>query len=292
MKPIRIAITADLHWGTRHPSGNDATRAMAHHLRTDPPDVVILAGDIGAGEHFGSCLDLFADLPGLKAAVPGNHDIWVNQGDPRGDSLEVYQKHLPEECERRGFHYLDHAALLLPELDLAIVGTMNWYDYSWSIDDLPNFADDWEERLRTKRFTLGMHNDANFVRWPTNDVAFTEQLAAKLDEQLRALKVGNIVAITHHPPFRELNYPKPGPPTLNGRLWDAFSGNTTVERILTNDPRVRFVFCGHTHFAREARLGEIQAYNVGGDYHFKRLLTLDWTNGGVAAMEFHGDPGS
>src|SRR5262249_19178813 len=156
-KPLRIAVTADLHFGSRHPSGNRATLNLAARLAEDPPDLLLLAGDIGAGDDFDRCLSLFAKLPSRKAAVPGNHDIWVRTDDPRGDSLDVYDRHLPAVCQSHGFNYLDRGPLVLPESDLAVVGTMNWYDYTWDNDLLRKAApNDWADRLRTKRFTRGM----------------------------------------------------------------------------------------------------------------------------------------
>src|SRR5262245_56045709 len=113
---IRLAFTADLHWGTRA-AGDEATRMLVDFLRADPPDVLVLAGDIGAGGHFADCLTQFDDLSCRKALVPGNHDIWVQTGDARGDSLQVYQEHLPRLCREHGFHYLDQGPLLLPEAD-------------------------------------------------------------------------------------------------------------------------------------------------------------------------------
>src|SRR5687768_5403592 len=92
---LRIAVTADLHWGTRHGPGRDATLALAAHLGETPPDVFVLAGDVGAGDDFERCLELFEKLPSVKALVPGNHDVWVTADDPRGDSLSVYRDHLP-----------------------------------------------------------------------------------------------------------------------------------------------------------------------------------------------------
>ena len=44
-KPLRIAVTADLHYGTRHTSGNQATHDLAARLIEEPPDLLILAGD-------------------------------------------------------------------------------------------------------------------------------------------------------------------------------------------------------------------------------------------------------
>ena len=65
--PLTLAITADLHWG--HRKGAEATRLLSAYLHEHPPDVLLLAGDIGTGNAFGDCLALFADLPGVKALV-------------------------------------------------------------------------------------------------------------------------------------------------------------------------------------------------------------------------------
>jgi predicted phosphohydrolase len=296
MTPLRIAVTADLHWGSVHREGDSATRLLADALKADPPDLLILAGDVGAGDHFAGCLELFADLPGLKAVVPGNHDIWVMPDDPRGDSLDLYRDRLPDVSRRFGFHYLDAGPLILPGSGLAVAGTMNWYDYSWSIDRLPAAAPDYEERLRTKRFTRGRLNDARFVRWPHTDPSFTREIVETfgrhLDEALA--RADRVIVVTHHPTFHGLSFPEPGdremPPPLDRLLWEAFAGNRAIEELLERHAdRIAFAFCGHTHRARENRLGPIRGYNVGGDYHFKRLLRLDWPAGTVTAAEFADD---
>ena len=147
-----------------------------------------------------------------------------------------------------------------------------------------------EYRIRSKRFPRGKHNDANFVRWPTDDVAFTARVVAALERQLDAALavVSRVVVVTHHPPFYGLGFPRPGlPETLESCLWDAFCGNRAMEEVLTRRAdRIAFAFCGHTHRARENTLGAIRGYNVGGDYHFKRLLWLDWPAGTVTAHQF------
>lgn len=289
---LRLALTADLHWGI-NARGDAATELLVETLREVPPDILVLAGDVGAAEHFGPGLALFADLPSRKALVPGNHDIWVREHDARGDSLQVYRHHLPELCHAYGFHYLDHGPLTLPDAGLALAGSMNWYDYSWSLANLQQHVPDWDERLRTKRFTRGRHNDARFVRWSVDDVQFTEQAMATLGRHLSEARAvaDHVIVITHHPPFYGLNFPRPEvPATLDAWLWDAFSGNRTLEELLlAHEDRVRFVFCGHTHRARENTLGKIRGYNIGGDYHFKRMLTLDWPAGTVEAHVF-GEP--
>jgi predicted phosphohydrolase len=289
---LRLAITADLHWGIR-PAGDEATRLLVAFLEADPPDIFVIAGDVGAGNDFGPCLELFAGLPSRKALVPGNHDIWVRADDPRGDSLRVYREHLPALCLANGFHYLDERPLVFMEADLALVGSMNWYDYSWSLQSLRRLHPGEEDRLRTKRFTRGRHNDANYVRWPLDDVTFTAQTVATMRRQLlTAFDVASrAVVVTHHPPFYGLNFPRPAPPVhLDGLLWDAFSGNRAMEDLLAeHQERIAVAFCGHTHHVRENSLGPIRGYNIGGDYHFKRLLCLDWPSGTIEEHTF-GNP--
>ncbi len=284
MKPLRVAITADLHWGIR-PAGDAATRLLLDFLKAKPPDVLILAGDCGAGDEFPACLALFRDLPCAKALVPGNHDIWVESDDARGDSLAVYREYLPKVAEEHGFRYLDQRPLAFPSI--------NWYDYSWSVDALRQAIPDADERLRTKRFSRGRHNDGRFVRWPTDDVRFTadvvDTLARHIDLALDVVE--QVIVVTHHPAFYGLNFPRPGPPSVpDGLLWDAFSGNRRLEAVLTERAaHIPLVFSGHTHRARENTLGPIKGYNIGGDYHFKRLLQLDWPAGTVTEHVF-GNP--
>ena len=221
--------------------------------------------------------------------MPGNHDIWVRGVDARGDSLDLYDRLLPDICRAHGFTYLDQEPLVIPDSDLAVVGSMNWYDYTWDNDLLRAAADDWRERLASKRFARGMHNDANFVRWSMDDVAFTDRVVTKLVSDLDASlgQVANAMVVVHHPPVRGLLYPAQEPLTMDALLWRAFSGNERLERELTDRAkRIPFVFCGHTHAARTCEINGMRGINVGGDYHFKRLIWIDWPSGRVREEEY------
>jgi predicted phosphohydrolase len=288
---LRIAFTADLHWGAR-PAGDAATRQLVAFLQQPPPDALVLAGDVGTAHYFAECLKQFADLPCRKALVPGNHDIWVVPDDARGDSLQVYRHHLPRVCAEHGFTYLDQGPLYLA--DLAVVGSINWYDYSWAMDELRRQLPDCAQRLRTKTFSQGRHNDARFVRWPTDDIRFTEEVVAQFERHLHEAesRAGHIIAVAHHPPFYGLSFPRSAPPTtIDGLLWDAFAGNRALEAVLANHAdKIAYAVCGHTHRARENTLSSIRGYNVGGDYHFKRLLILHWPEGRMESHDFGDAP--
>ncbi len=293
MATVRIAVTADLHWG-HNARGDEATTAMRDMLQARPPDLLLLAGDIGTSQFFAPCLELFAGLPCPKALVPGNHDLWVVDDDDRGDSMDLYRTVLPALCSRYGFHYLDHGPLYLDDARLAVVGTINWYDYSWSIARLRQEVPDWEDRLRRKAFSRGRHNDARFIRWPLDDVRFTdtvlETFAAHLHEALS--RADHAIVVTHHPPRYGLGFPRPGRPSVpDGLLWDAFCGNDRMEQLLDRHAdRIPFIFCGHTHRAREDQHHSTRGINIGGDYPWKRLVLLDWPAGTVEAHVF-GDAG-
>jgi predicted phosphohydrolase len=287
-----IAVTADLHFG-HHQRGDEAVRLLADFVRGQPPDLLLLGGDVGTAANFDACLSLFDGLPGVKGLVPGNHDIWVQRDDPRGDSLAVYQNHLPLRARSHGFHYLDHGPLLLAAFDLAVVGSINWYDYSWSIERVRHHfpADEW--RLAAKRFTRGQHNDANFVRWSFDDPAFTAHAAAALDQHLDTAlaQASRAVVMTHHPPVRDLSFPEPeGPTDIDRLLWVALMGNRRVEELVERKAgRIPLTFCGHTHRSRETAVAGGRGFNVGGDYHFKRLHWFDSPDAPAVVHQF-GNP--
>jgi 3',5'-cyclic AMP phosphodiesterase CpdA len=289
---MRIAITADLHFGHTR-LGDEATLMMLEQLQREPPDLLLLGGDIGTDEHFGECLEIFCNLPCPKAVVPGNHDVWVADNDPRGDSMAVYQQHLPDLCKQLHYHYLDHGPLILPNVKLAIVGSMNWYDYSWALERMKAEIPDWQWHLDHKAFTRGRHNDGRFVRWQTDDIAFTREVVAKLERHLlQALEqVEHALVMTHHPAFHGLTFQRGASANgLDELLWEALSGNHGLEIVLANHAdRLALIVSGHTHREAEARLGPVRGINIGGDYHFKRMLLLDWPSGAIETFVV-GDP--
>jgi hypothetical protein len=284
-RSLRIAVTADLHWGHRH--GADATRLLVSFLQAQPPDLLILAGDLGTGPLFAECLQLFDGLSCQKALVPGNHDLWVQADNAPYDSLQLYHELLPADAARHGFHYLDAAPLVLSDAGLTVVGSVNWYDYSWGLEAIRQAFPQEEYRVRSMRFTRGRHNDANFVRWPLDDIRFTDRVVTTLSRHLETVQTERAIVVAHHPPFYELSFPDPPEPDLDNLLWRCFAGNRRFEEVLSQHAkRIALAFCGHTHWAREATLESIRGYNVGGNYHFKRLLWLEWPGGEVVAHQF------
>lgn len=282
---MRVAVTADLHWGVSR-RGDRATRALAEHVRKLQPDLFAIAGDVGEGAEWSRCLAQFAELSCPKLVVPGNHDLWVRY--PGQGSMTAYERRLPAACPRHGFQYLDER--FWAREGWAVVGSINWYDYSFADPDLTAEFPDAEQMYREKRFPRGWHNDGRYVHLGMTDEAFTDRVVQRFQRHLSELPetVSNVLVIQHHPPVRELFYPT-DLTTVEQRFWLAYTGNRRMQEAVRSDPRIRAVFCGHTHAACEAEADGRLYVNVGGDYDFKRLVLWDSETGALESWVFRGD---
>lgn len=281
---MRLAVTSDLHWGLSS-AGDSATRDLARCVEELAPDAFALAGDVGEGEHFRGCLDLFARLRCPRLVVPGNHDLWTR--DPAQSSLERYRKVLPLEASAAGFHYLDRHPVTSVDGSVGIAGSINWYDYSFADPAVERVHPEAPEMYRAKLFPSGQHNDGRFVRLSMSDEEFTTDVVDRFTAQLAELppSVERVIAIQHHPPVRELFYPTELTSTYQ-RFWLAYTGNRRMQEAVLSEPRVHTVICGHTHAACTADVRGKRCINIGGDYHFKRLLLLDTDTGAEQWWEF------
>jgi len=184
---------------------------------------------------------------------------------------------------------------------IAIVGTLGWYDYSFAQPDLGipvrfyqkkvspgaaayfsahaallNPSDD----ISLKAMEIvARWNDGRFVRLHRSDEQFLSELLTKLRGQLneltdnlhRSTQDMRIVAATHHLPFRELL------PPSHSAQWDftkAYLGSEKLGQLLNDFPHITHAFCGHSHFPARARIGHIDAINIGAGYRQKAFKTI------------------
>ncbi len=280
-RPFEFYVASDLHFGA-NARGNRSVEALARHVCEHPADALLLGGDLGGDpQTLAICLQLFDRFEGVKMAVPGNHDVWLN-GWPTQSSWALHEDLLPRVFEAFGFHPLHLKPLLVdtPEGPLGFVGSMGWYDYSFRDDigaDLSHY--------RAKTPPWGEHpiwNDARYARFPDFD---DESLCALLNErlaaQLAAVEAPRVVALVHHLVTKALLV---HPRFIVPRLWrfaNAFLGSERLGDTLRADARVKQVFCGHIHMERSARWDHAHVTALGGDYLQKQLirasaeLTLD-----------------
>jgi hypothetical protein len=179
--------------------------------------------------------------------------------------------------------------------DVAVVGSVGWYDYSFAQASLgiperfyehkvspgaaeylgvyPHLFERTDDISPVGRQTVARWNDGKFVRLGRSDGAFLGELLGTLDAQLRSVaRVATVVAAVHHVPFRELL------PPPHSAQWDfakAYLGSDRIGEVLLRHPNVGYVFCGHSHLAAEAEVGHVRATNIVCGYRWKTYRVVD-----------------
>ena len=273
-----IYITSDLHLGVSV-RGDRTVGGLARFLerRGTPEDILIVAGDIATDdEHILQCLRLFHGFPGQKAAIAGNHDVWVEPNTIT--SLARYQG-LPGLFRQAGFHPLEELPLLHGQVGFA--GALGWYDYSFS---------DARLNLPSEMYVQKPGwSDGQYVQWGCSDSEVVEQQLRQLEVQLQWLQqqVKEVVVVMHHvPAFQLLSFPWAR--WLVPRQWrylNAFLGSERFQELFGQYRRlVRTVVCGHIHLAHAARVNGQKYVSIGSTYEGKQLLILE--GGKIHRMQF------
>lgn len=293
---MRILITADLHYDIAR--SREPTEALARRALKTGGDCLVLVGDSAgrAIEPLRACLRLFADFPGRKLLVPGNHCLWCN---PDEDSVDRYERILPAAAGEEGFAVLDHEPVVCDGVGL--VGSVGWYDYSLrdhSLDiPLPFYRakvspgaaarlDEHDDLFDAHRHTLTDRHLAFGARWmdgvhvrlPFTDEQFVTLLAHKLARQLAdvSARSDRVVALLHHLPFERL-VPASRPERL--AFAAAYMGSRRFGEVLLGCDKLTHVYCGHSHWPARRRIGGVKVVNVGSTYTHKHLEVLDLVAG-------------
>jgi Icc-related predicted phosphoesterase len=285
---MRLLATADLHYN--HAKSRASADELIDQLNAAEADVLLLVGDaaVADGDALEQCLTRIR-FAGPKLFVAGNHELWTHGPD----SERVFREELPRRVRALGWRWLQDEPFR--EGGVAIVGSLGWYDYSFAqaslgiprrfyqrkvspgvAERLAEYADLVERRDDVNPAAwevIARWNDGRFVKLRQSDDAFLDEQLAQLRAQLETLReLGTVVAALHHLPFRELL-----PPSHNAQ-WDfakAYLGSERIGRLLLEFPNVQHALCGHSHFAARARVGHIEAVNIGSGYRWKTAVTLD-----------------
>lgn len=285
---MRLLATSDLHFN--HPRSRQGAIELISQINSLQFDALLLLGDtaISEGSHLEDCLNLFT-FRGPRLFIAGNHELWTKGGD----SHELLTVQLPGRVEAAGWHWLESHPFV--QGDAAIVGSVGWYDYGFTVPHLgiprrfyeakisPGAAERHAEFSRlfeltddissVARETVARWNDGRFVRLGRSDEAFLEERLGNMERQLESLRqVPRVLVATHHVPFAGLMPPPSAP------QWDfakAFLGSPRIGELIRRYPNVQTVLAGHTHMPAEARVGGIRAIEIGGGYRAKRYVIVD-----------------
>lgn len=287
---MRLIVTADLHYDIARSQA--PTEHLASVINRAGADALMIVGDACGRDAsiLRRCFDLFDSFPGRIFFVAGNHDIWTYGGD----SLDRYERELAEVCDAAGVWYLDARPYV--QDGIGLVGSLGWYDYAFRHEDLGvpmrfyehKVAPGAAARLEEFQHLVNGHHDLTdamleiAARWmdgvnvhlPMSDAEFTRRLRDRMAEHLRAVAsdARQIVVGIHHLPFGAMVHRSRKP---NWDFASAFMGSPVFGELLLSVPKVRYVFCGHTHRVLRTKVGHIECINVGSTYSEKRYETLE-----------------
>ena len=271
----RVAVTSDIHFD---PAGRltspGTVAALVEEIRATEPAAVVLAGDLGHPlENFRWCLAAFQPIRVPVAVLAGNHDVWWRDDGKLG-SQELWERRLPDATRAAGAVWLEDAELRIG--DVAVVGSLAWYDYSAAPEHL-RYPD--EHYARTKG---ALNNDAEMIDWPWTDVEFAWRLRQGLISRLARLEkddsVRAVVVATHVPIFEEQMTRKPD--NHRWELSNAYFGNLTTGGAVAGFEKVRTVISGHTHCGRRGTVVRdgappIEVHVVGSEYGRPAFVVVD-----------------
>jgi predicted phosphodiesterase len=285
---MRLLITADLHYN--HGKGHALADDLIDQMNSAGGDVLLVVGDTATadGPALEQCLSRFK-FTGPKLFVAGNHELWTHGPDSYAEFREVF----PKRVRDIGWQWLQTEPFVQDEL--AIVGSIGWYDYSFAEPNLgipqrfyaakvsPGAAEHLGEHKElmsrtddvpdSARHIIARWNDGKFVKLHRSDEQFMNELLAELKSQLDSLlQIPNVVAAIHHLPFAQLL-----PPSHRAQ-WDfakAYLGSGRIGELLLKYQNVQTVLCGHSHFAAEATIEHVHAINIGSGYRAKKFLSMD-----------------
>ena len=258
---MRIAYTSDLHVDISQRNW-ELVPYLNEVLKIVDPDVFVIAGDVspelGDLEY---ALDCFSALPFLKLFVPGNQDIWVlsEEMQEKGhDSYEKYYFYLPEACRRNNFTPLWMEPVVFQ--GVGFVGSIGWYEHAagpgtahggfphahhYLLDSVWN-----DMRWACWSDISMMMGESAPARRPDPEVA--REFNLRLDQDLEAFgneaSVGEIVVVTHYPPFDEL-----------GAEGVPFPGSRDTGGILLSHPKVAVSISGHVHDKKDILVRDVRA---------------------------------
>ena len=285
---MRLLVTADLHYN--QPKSRGLADALIDQMNGVEADALLVVGDTATfdGDALERCLSRFR-FAGPKLFVAGNHELWT----AAADSYLLFTQRLPQRVREAGWTWLQDKPFVMG--DVAIIGSIGWYDYSfaWPALKVPTrfyaakVSPGAAERLsgfaplfaRTDDIApealqiVARWNDGRFAKLGRSDAFFLDELLETMEQQLKAVShVPRVVVATHCVPLAELL-----PPT--GRTqWDfarAYLGSQRTGELIRRFANVRQILCGHSHFPIEANVGEIQAINIGSGYREKIYRLID-----------------
>ncbi|MCB1192801.1 MAG: metallophosphoesterase [Leptospiraceae bacterium] len=252
---MKIAYLSDIHTDAK--INLKFLEPVILEIKKADPDIFILAGDITHKINILlQTLQLFDTILCPKLAIPGNHDIWSTT---EITSFQKHEKILPEIFSQFGWHWLPGNPYKLSEL--AIVGTMGWYDYSFRHKK----ADISLQTYRSKRHGDFVWMDGVYGKWEKNEKKWSDSeildwLLEIAEKDILSVKdFQTIVFVSHHIPLEDILYQNL--PITKYSFLRAYMGSEKIGHLILKYPGIKYVICGHRHIATNTKVGKIKCYS-------------------------------
>ncbi len=244
-----IAYTSDFHIDTSK-ENFQILEFVKQKLKKKPADVLIIAGDIGSYlRSIIETLSYLREIPAKKIFVPGNHDIWKEDGY---SSNNKYFELLVEICENNDFIPLWKTPVIIN--GIGFVGCMGWYDYTFGNPEMHFTAKDYLRKELNGSIWMDKYNVSFFKDYvKIDDIQIVQMVYEKfiLDCETIYPEVEKIIAVFHHPPFKEML-------TYKGiEEWDyftAFMGAEIFGDYIKNKDKIEIVISGHQHKKKQVEI--------------------------------------
>lgn len=267
---MRIAVTSDIHF---HPTWFQAVKRLAKKIKTERPDLLILAGDTGEPlDMFSHGLKTLKGTCERRAVLAGNHDVWHR--DFSHTSQQLWEELLAEAAQEHSYHWLEGENLRMGSI--GVCGSIAWYDYSGRHPGLSLEENEYE------RIKPMISNDANYIDWPWSDREFAFMVGEAFTERLQALEddpqIADIVVVTHVPLYAECLKEATVPEEA---IINAYYANLPLGEEVKHYHKVRVAISGHVHVEKYVELtrpdgiSPIAVYTIPSDYGKPAAIVLD-----------------
>lgn len=217
---IRIIQLSDLHFGAEDPQ---AIRLASEHIQDDPPDVLVVCGDLtqrGKRCEFRAALDWLEGLSLPKLVVPGNHDT----------PLLNLPARITDPFERHRNHFGDVASdLTVGDWQISGLNTArgwqaraNWAEGVVNLDDLADRLSD----ATTRRIIVCHHP---FVSSPQTPLRISTRRGEAADSLLQESAASLLLTGHVHAPSANLRRSPTG-------VYLAISAGTLSLRLRDHPP--------------------------------------------------------
>jgi len=193
---MRLLAISDLHLAVSQ------NRAAFCALPAYPADWLILAGDVCEDlDLFAAALEFLAKRFARVIWVPGNHELWLTNGDAGVGSSQRKYAALVAIARRIGVVTPEDEFPVWPPGGEVVVPLMTLYDYSFRPDDVPlaevvRWAAEFNNVCADERL-IDPRPDPGIAEWCARRCAETE---ARLERELPA---GARTVLVGHYPLRE-----------------------------------------------------------------------------------------